>query len=133
MFPAGPNDVEFLISKFYEMSKSIWPLVLDNWRMPTYSMHDFEDGISGFALFDYNHILFDSYLSEINKEEFFETVGHEMAHLIAFALYGEKAVKREHGTEWKKVMIQLGLDPQKTSHTYDVSHLPVHLLTARRA
>lgn len=44
-----------------------------------------------------------------NSKQIYETVGHEIAHLIAFDMYND----RGHGRAWKRVMVQLGLHPER--------------------
>jgi SprT protein len=51
-----------------------------------------------------------------------DTVTHEVAHYIVDSLYGLKRVK-PHGSEWKKVMRDLGAVPRATGN-YDLSGIP---------
>lgn len=63
-----------------------------------------------------NHIL----LVE-NPDDFLEdTVPHELAHLLTFAMFGRKA--KAHGKEWKSVMRALGVEPTRC-HSLDVSNV----------
>lgn len=39
-----------------------------------------------------------------------DTVGYEIAHIVAFVLYNES----QHGKMWKYVMYKLGLEPERT-------------------
>jgi len=56
-----------------------------------------------------------------NEEEFLkQTVGHEIAHLVAFQLFGS----RGHDKAWKYVMRQLGLEPNRC-HSYDLSEITI--------
>ena len=56
-----------------------------------------------------------------NEEDFLkQTVGHEIAHLVAFQLFGS----RGHDKAWKYVMRQLGLEPNRC-HSYDLSVITV--------
>lgn len=48
-----------------------------------------------------------------------QTVVHEAAHLIVYALYNGKA--KAHGREWKSVMRRLGVNPSRC-HNLDVSN-----------
>jgi SprT protein len=61
-----------------------------------------------------------------NGEKFLEdTVPHELAHLITYALYGvDRDYKghrriKPHGTEWQNVMRKLGYKPTRC-HNFDV-------------
>lgn len=51
-------------------------------------------------------------------EEFENTLIHEVAHLLVFALYGA----RGHGTHWKAMMRRMGAEPTRC-HTLPVDHL----------
>lgn len=54
-----------------------------------------------------------------------QTVPHECAHLIAFALFG-RAI-RPHGKEWRGIMAHLGAEP-KRCHSFPVDDLPARRL-----
>lgn len=51
-------------------------------------------------------------------EEFENTLIHELAHLLVFALFGA----RGHGVKWKNMMRRLGAVPTRC-HTLPVDHL----------
>ena len=64
-----------------------------------------------------------------NEEKFLaSTVPHEVAHLVARAVYTDKPMNgkkvRPHGAEWKEVMGVLGIEP-KTKHSYDITSLDI--------
>jgi len=46
------------------------------------------------------------------------TVPHEVAHLVAHFLNGNHIVSRPHGDEWRGLMWELGLNPDRT-HNYE--------------
>lgn len=72
---------------------------------------------AGFAIFDHNTIDLHLELALHNKEEYLQTiVGHEFAHLAADAVYNH----RDHGSEWREVMREIGLPPAR-QHNLDVS------------
>ena len=72
---------------------------------------------AGFAIFDHKTIDLHLELALQNKEEYLKTiVGHEFAHLAADAVYNH----RDHGSEWKEVMREIGLPPARL-HNLDVS------------
>lgn len=48
------------------------------------------------------------------------TVPHEVAHKVAYQLYGSRI--RPHGAEWKSVMALFNADDSRC-HNYEVSHL----------
>jgi SprT protein len=68
------------------------------------------------------HLRFNATLLRENREHFLKhTVGHEVAHLVTFALWGRRA--KPHGHEWRAVMAVYGL-PAHATHRYDVSNIP---------
>lgn len=76
-------------------------------------------GPAGKAHLQRNHLQFNAALLRANREHFLhQTVGHEVAHLVVYALYGARA--KSHGAEWKQVMREFGLDTRAT-HDYDVT------------
>lgn len=48
-------------------------------------------------------------------EKVHQVVGHEVAHLIAWEVYGDNI--KPHGPHWKTVMVRFGLEP-KRCHSY---------------
>lgn len=71
-----------------------------------------------------------------NEETFLaSTVPHEVAHLVARAVYTSKPHNgkkvRPHGTEWKEVMGVLGIEP-KVKHTYDITSLDIVRVKRKR-
>jgi len=78
---------------------------------------------------------FNMVLLNENLEDFVhQTVSHEVAHLvtgvvypdtrISFDRFGRRTARRSHGSEWKSVMIMLGVNPDRC-HDYDVSNARV--------
>lgn len=67
------------------------------------------------------HLQFNASLLRANQEHFLlQTVGHEVAHLVAWARFRRRV--KPHGAEWKAVMRVFGLETRAT-HDYDVSML----------
>lgn len=60
-------------------------------------------------------------LLAIYPDEILMIVVHEVCHLLAFKLYGD----RGHGRPWQKMMVALGFEPTCT-HTLDFSSLQRH-------
>jgi predicted SprT family Zn-dependent metalloprotease len=117
------DKIKDKITFWYNYSKQIWPIVLDDWVQPGHLLMDLGHTCA-FALFDDNVLLFDARLYENNTRDFLtDVVGHEMAHLIAYRLYGDIAVRRPHGAKWQNTMIRLGLAPKKF-YNFDTSHVP---------
>ncbi len=67
----------------------------------------------------YNEIVFSKYF----EDAIINTVSHEVAHYVVYALWGIRKVK-PHGKEWKLVMAAFDVAANVTSH-YDVSDLPL--------
>lgn len=57
----------------------------------------------------YNPWIFAKYFAE----NLHDTVPHEVAHYIVYAVYGERRIK-PHGPEWRHVMEEFGIDPAVT-------------------
>jgi SprT protein len=56
-----------------------------------------------------------------NQQSFIDrTVGHELAHIVAYQLYGKEI--KPHGREWKMVMKMFGQEPSRC-HSFDVSNV----------
>lgn len=53
-----------------------------------------------------------------NVDEFIDTVRHELAHAIAYAIHGSS---QKHNHHWKAMAIKLGADPKSTHHRRDRS------------
>lgn len=84
---------------------------------------------AGCAYLFKNHISINPvFLVEQADNNFIEdTIPHELAHLIAFNMYGHKG----HGKPWKSVMIKLGYEPERC-HSYDTTNAKVrHTKKAR--
>lgn len=81
---------------------------------------DIRGKTAGMALLQRWEIRFNPILLSENDEAFLtDVVPHEVAHLIVYALYGNKA--RPHGDEWKFIMSSLFNRPPHTRHTFDVT------------
>ena len=69
----------------------------------------------------YQHLIdLNAVLLKENGQKFIDrTVVHEVAHLIAYKLYGSNI--RPHGREWANLMVMLGAQPSRC-HSYDVTN-----------
>lgn len=73
---------------------------------------------AGYAQFIANKIALNNEMLHANGDAFIDTVpGHEAAHIIARKMYGFGI--RPHGTEWKKVMRLIGLEPDRC-HEFEI-------------
>lgn len=82
---------------------------------------DLRGTVGGIALLKENVIRVNQTLCAENFEHYLkQVIGHEVAHIIAHALYPFKRIK-PHGYEWQNVMHAFGLQADRC-HTYDVSN-----------
>ncbi len=73
---------------------------------------------AGTAHLQRNIIKFNPILFSQNKEVFIDqVVAHEVAHLIAYQLYGKV---RPHGREWQHIMTKVFNCPAHTTHSLDI-------------
>ncbi len=74
---------------------------------------------AGIAELQNNRLRFNAVLLKENEQDFLaEVVPHEVAHLLAWKIYGRGI--RPHGAEWQQIMQQVfGLAPSRT-HSFDV-------------
>lgn len=85
-----------------------------NLRMPDV-VDDLEGTVGGWALYKKWRIRLNWILLGENTKDFLaQTVPHEVAHLVAYKVFGETG----HGTGWKRVMRFFGIEP-KRCHDYD--------------
>lgn len=91
-----------------------------DFQMPVVKF-DLRGTVGGKADYRNNYILVNQTLCAENFDHYLkQTIGHEVAHLIAHALYPFKRIK-PHGMEWQGVMRAFGL-PADRCHQYDVSN-----------
>ena len=77
----------------------------------------------GTANYGQNRISLNSILLNENLDHFIrQTVGHELAHLIAHFVYPN--LRQAHGAEWKQVMRFIGLTADRC-HSYDTENAAV--------
>lgn len=105
------------ISMLLAQARQLWGVRMSQ---PTVDFR-LRGGPAGKAHLQRGHLQFNAALLRANRDHFLhQTVGHEVAHLVTYALYGARA--KPHGAEWKKIMRELGLDTRAT-HDYDVTGL----------
>jgi SprT protein len=109
-------------------------------KRPTYLFNQ-RGKAAGTAHLQRNLIKINPVLFINNRDEFFQQViPHEVAHLIAFQLYGKT---RPHGKEWQQVMVEVFKRPALTTHQLDINEVvgkqftyrclcTTHQLTIRR-
>lgn len=116
----------------------IWPDHAEQFAiLPTIS-YDVKNAIGGMAISGGSKdwtIRLNLILCYENEDDFiFQTVGHEVAHLVQRKVFGftkqvmqgpDKFVTKKvmsHGVEWKEVMVKLGLRVEKFHH-YDIASI----------
>lgn len=73
--------------------------------------------IAGLAYTQLNIIkLHKEFLLKYQDEYIIDTVGHEVAHILTYHHFGKDV--KDHGKEWKYIMMLLGLTPTRT-HQYE--------------
>lgn len=65
-------------------------------------------------------------LREVAPEEVRRTMLHELAHLVAYARAGRRAIKA-HGPEWRRACVDVGIPDERVTHS-----LPLPGRTMRR-
>lgn len=75
--------------------------------------------IAGSARLQGWEVRFNPILLEENPQAFLdEVVPHEIAHLVAFTLFGKV---RPHGREWQIIMTEVFGVPARATHSFDIS------------
>lgn len=113
--PELRNRCNALLVEYYTKAKILFPTMTIS--LP--SMDFNKRGLSaGTATYSTNHISINPiYLVEQANNNFIEeTIPHELAHLIAYNVYGRAG--HGHGRKWQRVMRTLGQTPDRC-HNYD--------------
>lgn len=124
--PSLPKVVEVPPEVKQEVTQRVlWALVRagkaydKTFEVPTI-VYDKQGKVAGTARFSEWKININSILLMENKEDMIEhTVPHEVAHLVAYKLFGTRI--QSHGLEWQRVMGVLGL-PADRCHQYDTTN-----------
>lgn len=135
--PALREKVEKRVRECLDMAAKLWPDHAARFQDAPEIRYDIKNRFGGVAISggrDDWTIRLNLILCYENEEDFIhQTVGHEAAHLIQFAVFGhtkkvvekgETKIKkvRAHGPEWREVMVKLGLKPA-VYHKYDTSSI----------
>lgn len=79
---------------------------------------DLKGETAGQAWIEKRQLRFNPVLLKENRDHFIkQTVAHEVAHLLAYDLYGPRI--RAHGREWQSVMVAVFQLPADRCHRYD--------------
>jgi SprT protein len=103
------------IKEVYAKAEDIYGIPL---TLPTISFN-LKGRRAGYVIPAYNKLALNNELLHQNGDVFInDTVGHEAAHLIAYAVYGYNI--EPHGTAWKKVMVNVCGQSPTRCHAYEV-------------
>lgn len=120
------TKAETEILNAYCKAQNLWPSKI--FTLPTIEF-TLRGCCAGKAFYYENLIKLNNQLLEENHAKFIaRTPGHEAAHLISFALYGDAG--RGHKTNWKNTMISLGYEPSRC-HSYDTSKAKIRRNNSR--
>lgn len=133
------EKVEKRVRSLLDLASAIWPEHTAKFNDAPEVRYDIKNRFGGVAITggtDDWTVRLNLILCYENEEHFIEqTVGHEVAHLVARAIHGhtklaedpktgKMVVKkiRSHGPEWRAVMVKFSLIPHVT-HRYDTSSI----------
>jgi len=109
-----PNDIIAEVEKTVKLANDLYGI-----NMPSPKVEFINRGTKGGSAHYHKHlVMFNEILARENSDTFENTVKHEVAHLVAFKVYGE--IGKGHGRHFKSVFIRLGGNGKRT-HSYDVS------------
>lgn len=100
--------------KIYEKVNSVYRSACEMFDIEELGLLVFFDkksrSVAGTANFEKRELNFNMKLAEENEEEFLkETVGHEVAHIVAHQVFGKNC---KHNKNWKYIMVKMGLKPE---------------------
>lgn len=111
------NELYNAVKETVELAHKEFP----NLQMSMPDVEFFYRGTKGGSANYVEHkIKLNAVLAAENGDKFLRTVKHEVAHLVAFKLYGRQAWG--HGHHFKHVFVKLGGDG-KRCHNYDVTNV----------
>lgn len=115
------EKVEARVADLLNKARTNWPQC--NFKTPTIEF-GLRGRVAGWAYCFRNKIRLNDELLARNEDVFItQTVGHEVAHLVARQVHGE--LSRSHGVEWQRVMAVFGL-PANRLHNYETAPARVH-------
>ena len=108
------HQVQHRIIELYNQAESFYQR-----RFPRpYVRLDLKGETAGQALIAKHQLRFNRVLLQENREHFLrQTVAHEVAHLLAYDLFGPRI--RAHGPKWQSVMTDAFQLPADRCHHYD--------------
>jgi SprT protein len=113
-FNQDKKEIESRVTDLYDLASDKLNLKL---KYPKIT-YDLKGSVAGQAWYVDNKLRLNATALKNYRDDYIkQTVGHEVAHLIAFCKHG--AVIKPHGFEWKNVMRLFKLPPNRC-HTYDL-------------
>lgn len=110
------------VTELLDKASANWPQCF--FSTPTIE-YNLQGDVAGYAAYSRNAIRLNAELLAKNEEDFIkQTVGHEVAHLVARRVYSWK-ISRSHGIEWQRVMQVFNL-PADRCHSYETTPARVH-------
>ncbi len=107
-------QIQQRVIELYEQAECFYQI---SFRRP-YVRLDLTGETAGQALIGKHQLRFNQVLLQENRQHFLrQTVAHEVAHLLAYDLFGPRI--RAHGPKWQSVMTDAFLLPPHRCHNYD--------------
>lgn len=100
--------------EYWAKAQAIWPEL----GTPPEIEFVYRGAYGGKAYYMDHRVRYNVGLAKRHPDEFEQTVGHEIAHIVCWLVHGTTG----HGPEWKAIMVKLGLEPRRC-HAYDVKGL----------
>ncbi|USE34938.1 SprT family zinc-dependent metalloprotease [Endozoicomonas sp. SCSIO W0465] len=111
------NDLHQIEQRILELYQEAESFFQKPFRKP-YIRLDLTGETAGQAWIEKHQLRFNKVLLQENREHFIrQTVAHEVAHLLAYELFGPKI--RAHGKEWHGIMARVFRLPADRCHRYD--------------
>lgn len=109
--------VEAKVEEVYRLADKVFGKQLKRPKRVTF---DLRGRTAGMAHYGYEWKLrFNMELMAENEQDFLaSTVGHEVAHLVAYEIYNDNC---GHDVRWITVMVKLGLEPTRC-HSYSTAN-----------
>ena len=113
-FNQDKKEIEERVEKLFDLASNKLNLKLKYPKI----VYDLKGQVAGQAWYVENKLRLNATALKNYRNDFIEqTVGHEVAHLLAFRKHG--AYIKPHGLEWKNVMRLFKLPPTRC-HTYEL-------------
>ncbi len=102
------QEIADKVHHYYELAKKQWVTQLAHWKRPSWNTN-LTGTTAGMAHLYKNHIRLNPILYKRDNHVRDSTIGHEIAHLVAFIVYKDHG----HGPGWKHVMNVFGLKAER--------------------